>query len=317
MASAPFTLNQFLVYQIPLLVLNYVAGKPILVAFSVCRSFYGVVRQLAQLARLSVAPELTRLAGLNDLSRLARLFGMVEGVSLTIGLVGPTLALAAAPKVVPLWMRSAGPVSLPLFAVMMVTSVINVGKDTRLALLQATNRHIKAARLCLITYGVFAIGCAPAAYLWGSTGVALLWMAVEILQLGLIHLESLTVLPALSWWRPVTLCTLALLLMAPAAALGQFLAAGTWLTFGAGLYGGYNSLGCSDGLSVWAFRRLPAGELPLRCPKCLALRSRFTDLSLQRMRAISPDHPAPTSCWPCTRWESLAPCYLVYAFWAA
>ena len=229
-----FTLNQFLVFQAPVLVLNALAGKPTLVAFSVCRSFYGVVRQLAQIARSSVSPEFTRLAGLSDVARLRKLFGLYEGLSLTVGLVGPTLAFIAAPKLVPQWTRTVA-ISIPLFAAMMVTSVLNVGKDTRLALLQATNTHVGVARFCLITYTIFAIGCIPCAYVWGSTGIVLLWMVVEILQLVFVHRESRTVLPQLSWYRLGLLGLGAVMLVRPAWWLGQILATGTWLTAGAAI----------------------------------------------------------------------------------
>ena len=228
-----FTLNQFLVFQAPVLVLNALAGKPTLVAFSICRSFYGVARQLAQIARSSVSPELTRLAGLSDVGRLHKLFGLYEGVSLTVGLVGPTLAFVAAPKLVPLWTRSTVAISIPLFVAMMVTSVLNVGKDTRLALLQATNTHIGVARFCLITYTIFAIGCIPCAYVWGPTGIVVLWMGIEILQLVFVHRESRTVLPQLSWYRLGLLGLGAVMLVRPAWWLGQILATGTWLTAGA------------------------------------------------------------------------------------
>jgi O-antigen/teichoic acid export membrane protein len=227
-----FTLNQFLLFQCPILILNYVAGKPALVAFSICRSFYGVVRQLAQLARSSVAPEITRLAGINDWNRLRRLFNIYEGISFTIGLAGPALAFMAAPKLVPVWARSAQAVSVPLFGAMMVTSIINVGKDTRLALQQATNRHIKAASLCLITYSAFALGCVPCAYLWGPIGIAVLWAVVEVLQLGLVHIENRNVLPSLTCWRLVTLCASGLLLITPAALVGSWLESAGWLTTG-------------------------------------------------------------------------------------
>ena len=230
-----FTLNQFLVFQAPVLVLNALAGKPALVAFSVCRSFYGVVRQLAQIARSSVSPELTRLAGLNDTGRLRKLFGLYEGISLTVGLVGPTLAFLAAPKLVPLWTRTNVAINVPLFAAMMVTSVLNVGKDTRLALLQATNTHVGVARFCLITYTIFAIGCIPCAYLWGSTGIVMLWMVVETLQLVFVHRESRTVLPQLSWYRLALLGVGAVILVKPAWWLGQILAIGTWSMAGAAI----------------------------------------------------------------------------------
>jgi O-antigen/teichoic acid export membrane protein len=233
-----FTLNQFLVFQAPILILNSIAGKPTLVVFSICRSFYGVARQLAQLARSSVAPEITRLAGINDWNRLCRLFNIYEGISFTIGLVGPVLAFVAAPKIVPVWTGNAEAISVPLFAAMMVTSIINVGKDTRLALQQATNRHIEAARLCLVTYGAFALASVPCAYAWGPIGIAVLWAVVEILQLGLVHLENRRMLPALTYWRLVALCAFGLLLVMPAAALGSWLEGAAWTTTGVVLTAG-------------------------------------------------------------------------------
>jgi hypothetical protein len=123
-------------------------------------------------------------------------------------------------------------ISIPLFAAMMVTSVLNVGKDTRLALLQATNTHIGAARLCLITYALFALACIPCVYVWGPTGIVVLWMAVEILQLVVVHRESRTVLPRLTWYRLGMLGLGAMLLVKPAWWLGQILETGTWLTAG-------------------------------------------------------------------------------------
>jgi O-antigen/teichoic acid export membrane protein len=253
-----FTVNQFLLFQAPVLILNSVAGKSAVVAFSICRSFYGVIRQLAQVARASVSPELTRLAGSNDLTRLRRLFTVYENLSLFVGFVGPVVAFIAAPKIVPVWTHT-GAISVPLFAAMMVTSALNVAKDTRLALLQATNHHIRAARMCLIMYAGFAVGCIPVAIRWGATGIVALWMGAEILQLIFAHFESQTVLPALGWRAPGALFFASVAVLMPAWWLAQIVAISSWFLAGS-LVTITLALLALAGASLFGLSSLPIGR---------------------------------------------------------
>jgi O-antigen/teichoic acid export membrane protein len=226
-----FTLNQFLLFQVPVLVLNQTAGKPAVVAFSICRALFGMVRQGIATFRYAVRPEITRLAGLNDWHRLRRIYGMCERLSFAGGIVASALCFVAAPRILVLWTKRSDLFAAPLYAAMMICTIVVVGKDTRLDLQYATNRHIRSAVLCLLTYLAFAIGNVPAAQVAGPAGIAVLWSAIEIFQLVAMHRENRRVVPALSHWSLLKLCASGLIALAVLRPLGPIAAKGSWTSF--------------------------------------------------------------------------------------
>jgi len=219
-----FTLNQFLLFQVPVLVLNQTAGKQAVVAFSIARALFGMVRQGIATFRYAIRPEITRLAGLNDWPRLRRMYGMCERLSFAGGIVASALCYLAAPRILVLWTRRTDLFAAPLFAAMMLCTIVVVGKDTRLDLQYATNRHIRSALLCLLSYAAFALGNVPAARLAGPAGIAVLWSAVEMIQMLLMHRDNRQVVPTLSYWSLLKLCVSGLAALAVLGPCGPMLA---------------------------------------------------------------------------------------------
>jgi O-antigen/teichoic acid export membrane protein len=201
-----FTLNQFLLFQVPILVLNQMVGKQAVVVFSICRGMYGLVRQGLATFRYAMRPEITRLAGLNEWLRLRRVYSMYERFSFAASIIASALAFVAAPRILFMWTRRSDMFSAPLYAAMMLCTIVVLGKDTRLDLQYATNRHVRSAMLCLFTYVLFAIGCVPAARLGGAVGIAVAWAAVEIIQMIWMHSENQKIVPSLSYWSLLKLC---------------------------------------------------------------------------------------------------------------
>jgi len=195
-----FTLNQFLLFQVPILVLNQTSGKQAVVVFSICRAMYGLVRQGVGTLRSAIRPEITRLAGLNEWSRLRQMYSICERFSFTAGVVASVLSFVAAPRILLLWTRRSDLFSTPLYAVMMLCTILVVGKDTRLDLQYATNRHVRSAMLCLSTYAAFALCSVPAAIIAGGVGIAVVWALVEIIQMTGMHRDNREVVPSLSYW---------------------------------------------------------------------------------------------------------------------
>lgn len=226
-----FTLNQFLLFQVPILVLNQTLGKQAVVVFSICRGMYGMVRQGIATFRYAIRPEITRLAGLQEWPRLRRMYSICERLSFTAGIVASALAFVAAPRILVLWTRRQDMFSAPLYAAMMLCTIVVIGKDTRLDLQYATNRHIRSAMLCLFTYVVFAIGSVPAARFAGGVGIAVLWAAVEIVQMTLMHTENREVVPTLSYWTLLKLCVSGLAALAVFVPLERALAVSSLSTF--------------------------------------------------------------------------------------
>ncbi len=201
-----FTLNQFLLFQVPILVLNQTVGKQAVVVFSICRGMYGLVRQGLATFRYAMRPEITRLAGLNEWPRLRRVYSMYERFSFASSIVASVLAFIAAPRILFMWTHRSDMFSVPLYVAMMLCTIVVLGKDTRLDLQYATNRHVRSAMVCLFTYVLFAIGCVPAARLRGAVGIAVAWAAVEIIQMIWMHRENQKIVPALSYWSLLKLC---------------------------------------------------------------------------------------------------------------
>jgi O-antigen/teichoic acid export membrane protein len=226
-----FTLNQFLLFQVPILVLNQTAGKEAVVIFSICRGMYGMVRQGIATFRYAIRPEITRLAGTDEWRRLGRLYSICERFSFTAGIVASALVFVAAPRILPLWTRRSDLFSAPLYAAMMLCTIVVVGKDTRLDLQYATNHHIRSAMLCLFTYGIFAISSVPAARIAGGVGIAAAWAAVEIVQLAWMHKENLEVVPTLSYGSLLKLCASGLAALAIFVPLERALAGSNLHTF--------------------------------------------------------------------------------------
>ncbi len=82
-----FTLNNFLMFQAPLLMLNHFLGPKAVVSFTIGRTIFSFVRQGLTLIQNSITPEITRLSGIDDKERLLRLYRFPESLALSGALV--------------------------------------------------------------------------------------------------------------------------------------------------------------------------------------------------------------------------------------
>ncbi|MGA2737162.1 MAG: hypothetical protein ABSG65_06875 [Bryobacteraceae bacterium] len=226
-----FTVSQFLLFQVPILVLNQTLGKQAVVVFSICRTLFGMVRQAVSVVRWAVRPEITRLSGADDRPRLRRVYDLYEKCTFAAGLVGSVLAFVAAPRILPLWTKRPDLFSPSLYAAMMLSTIVIVAKDTRLDLQYATNRHIRSAVWCFLTYCAFAVGTLPAVQVAGPVGIAVLWTAVEVVQMLLIQRENQAIVPTVSYVSLFKLCVSGLAAFAILAPWGPALGRSSWSVF--------------------------------------------------------------------------------------
>ena len=189
-----FSLGQFIVFQVPILALNQFAGKTMVVSFSICRTYFGLLKQTLMPVRWAMRPEFARCAGQGDWRRLGRAYALYEklGLAAAVGLV--PITLAAAPILVRAWTGRSELFVPALYAAMALAAVGFTLKDSQLELQYSINRHERAAAICLTTYGAFAAGVVPVGLWGGGLGITLLWAVAEFLQAGLIGRENATVL---------------------------------------------------------------------------------------------------------------------------
>jgi O-antigen/teichoic acid export membrane protein len=184
---ALFPLNNFLVYQVPILMLQRLRGPEIVVIFTVARMLFSFVRQGTSLVQQSIAPEVTRLNGIGEKERLVRLYVLFEGVVLSVTLIVNTGFLFAAPVVLKLWLKRPQFFDLKLFVTVLLISVVSTVKEYKIYFQYATNHHIKTGITTFLSYLVMVLICFPAIQSWGVTGLTSVWLAVELLQLALVH----------------------------------------------------------------------------------------------------------------------------------
>ncbi len=173
---------QFIVYQAPVLILDWAIGPISVAIFSVSRTIFSMTRNIINGISQSMGPEITRLYGQSDWPRLERLYDYSERlIFAAIPLVNAGVLLLC-PLLLSLWLRKPQmfvPIVYLLFA---ATSVVISAKEHKLSFQYYTNRHRDMARFMLATY-VSLVG------LWilivpkyGIRGLLIGWLATESVQ---------------------------------------------------------------------------------------------------------------------------------------
>lgn len=184
---ALLTLNNFLLYQLPLLAINRVLGSADVVLFSVSRMLFTSARQLVALAQGALTPEISRLFGLGDRSRLQQLHRTSESAVLAlVALVNMALFIAS-PALLAVWLKKPELFDLRLYLLMLAVGVTLGIKDYKLYFQYATNTHIRASVVTSAANAMLVAFLVPVLRWSGVAGFAALWLGLEILQLAVVH----------------------------------------------------------------------------------------------------------------------------------
>lgn len=182
-----FMVNNFLVYQAPVLMLQRFLGSETVVVFSIARTLFSFVRQGAGLVQQAIAPEVTRLNGIGDKERLVRLYVRFEAVLLATVLIINAGLLVSGPVLLQVWLKRSQLFDLKVFIPVMLVSILLSVKDYKLHFQFATNNHAKTALTTFLSYIFMIVASFPAVERFGVSGFLIAWLAVESVQLGLIH----------------------------------------------------------------------------------------------------------------------------------
>jgi O-antigen/teichoic acid export membrane protein len=182
-----FVLNNFLVYQAPVLMLQRFLGAEVVVAFSVARTLFSFVRQGSAVVQQGIAPEITRLNGIGDKEKLVRLYVIFEGALLATVLIVNVGVFTAGPVLLRFWLKRPELFNLNLFVPVMLISIVSSIKEYKIYFQYATNRHAMTGLTTFTSYLVMLIVSFAGIQWFGVTGFLTTWLAVELLQLGLVH----------------------------------------------------------------------------------------------------------------------------------
>jgi O-antigen/teichoic acid export membrane protein len=182
-----FILNQFVLFQAPVLILNRFAGAGAVVAFTVCRTLFSFIRQANSLLQAAIAPEVTRLNGLGDKDKLFQIYLFSESAVLASALVINVGLLLMSPTILRFWLNRPALFDWPMFLLMMVVSILMSVKDYKLYFQYATNRHTHTALVTFASYAVMVTVSLPMIQRFGVSGFLVAWSACELVQIGFLH----------------------------------------------------------------------------------------------------------------------------------
>ena len=266
--------STFLSYEIPVLVLQREIGPFVVVAFTVMRTIYSMVRQALNAVTQSLAPEITRLYGREDWPRLARLYGYSERIIYALAPTANLSLLLISPLLLHLWLHQPGLYRVAPYVCMAAIAIVLAAKEQKFQFQYATNTHEQLAQLMFGSYVALAVMSVPMVRWLGLLGFLLAWLALEMYQVARMlpmnrrlfaAAEQADAASASGGTPGTSHATLRLLalsvvgLAATAWILGQTWQAGSWTQTGTAILCAV----CVGAVAYWLFNLQPILKLAL------------------------------------------------------
>ena len=176
--------SNFLVYQLPILILQRTAGGAVVTLFSVMRTIFSMTRNVLNALTQSIGPEVTSLFARGDWPGLVKLYNYSERMIFAVIPVANLGALYLCPFLLTIWIKQPQLFVPGVYLISCATSLVNSTKEHKFQFQFSTNTHQEIARFMFGTYLVLG-----AMWVWliprfGLKGLLWSWFAVEVAQLG-------------------------------------------------------------------------------------------------------------------------------------
>ena len=182
--------QQFLIFQVPLILLQWILGPEVVVRFSISRTILSTARQLLSSITNAIAPEITFSYANRDMKKLLDIFHYSEKVVFGIIPVANLGAFLLSPVLLDIWLHKPQLFDPYLYGLMAFTSGAMSMRDHKQFFQFSTNQH---RRLSLIVFcgNILMIAVSiPFTERFGVFGFMFVWLTSEIAQMGLIYHEN-------------------------------------------------------------------------------------------------------------------------------
>jgi O-antigen/teichoic acid export membrane protein len=199
--------SNFLVYQLPVLILQRGAGPVAVAIFTVTRTIFSMTRNVMNAPTQAIGPEVTTLYAKADWPRLSRLYDYSERLVFALIPIANIGTLFLCPLLLTIWLHKPQMFLPPVYVLCAAVSIVMSAKEHKFQFQFSTNTHRELARFMFVTYlGLVAMwwvssgvggttialaGRAIAFPRFGINGVLWPWFLVEIVQvLYIMHLNN-------------------------------------------------------------------------------------------------------------------------------
>ena len=183
-----FTSN-FLVYQLPILILQRSAGGVVVTLFSVMRTIFSMARNVLNALTQAIGPEVTTLFAREDWPALYRLYDYSERLVFAVIPVVSVGTLYLCPFLLTIWLKQPQLFVPHVYLAAAAISIVMSTKEHKFQFQFSTNTHRALARFMFGTYIGLGLLWTLAIPRFGLAGLLWSWFAIEVVQL--LYLISL------------------------------------------------------------------------------------------------------------------------------
>ena len=176
-----YTCN-FLVYQLPILLIRRMLGPLDVVIFNVMRSLFSMIRQGFGIFTNSLGPEVTRSFGQSNWKSLGDIYLLSEKLLFAVIPTMNFMTLLLAPVFLQVWLHKPNLYSLTSYAVMTMISCALSVKDHKSVFQISTNHHHEMARNAFVSYIVMIAISFYVIPRYHLVGFLILWFVTEFAQ---------------------------------------------------------------------------------------------------------------------------------------
>jgi len=172
----------FLVYQLPLILMQRMLGPSSVVAFSITRTVYSMSRQALTALTQALGQEITELYGRHEWRRLYRLYELSERIVLAMIPVVSLGTLLATPVLIAIWLHKPTLYDPSICIIMALISAVMGIKEHKYVFQTSTNHHAALAQMTFWSYlGMIAVAV-PCIRTFGTIGFLVPWFITEVVQ---------------------------------------------------------------------------------------------------------------------------------------
>lgn len=183
--------SNFLVYQVPVLILQRGAGPVEVAIFATTRTIFSMTRNVINAFTQAIGPEVTTLYAKQDWPRLSRLYDYSERAVFALIPVANIGALFLCPFLAHVWLHKPEMFVPDVYVLCAAVSIVMSAKEHKFQFQFSTNTHRELARFLFGSYLALVAAWFFLVPRFGINGLLSAWFTVELLQvLFIMRLNS-------------------------------------------------------------------------------------------------------------------------------
>ncbi len=182
--------QQFLIFQAPLIMLQWIVGPTVVVLFSTSRTILSTARQSLAKVTNAIAPEITLSYAHQNMKRLLNIFHYSEKVVFAGIPITNLGAYLFAPVLLQVWLRRPTLFDSYTYGLMALISGAMSMRDHKQFFQFSTNQHKRLSIIVFFSNLLMIVLSIPLTIKLGLNGFLYMWLLSELAQMGLIYFEN-------------------------------------------------------------------------------------------------------------------------------